>query len=116
MQGVFDGREDSPRRPVEESEATCSHRLAYLGWDDAPDMATLAAGNGGSTLLVKRCGIDQARPVKSQAWKVCDGENRTHPVHLLMGFAVTRRKTPLGLTSRSLLSLFPLMFLHRRLW
>ena len=77
VRGVFEGREDFPLQPVEESEATCSHRLAYLGWDDAPDMATLAPGNGGSTLLVKRCGIDQARAVKSQAWKVCDGDRLT---------------------------------------
>ena len=77
VRGVFEGRDDLPPQPVEEGEATDRHRRAYLGWDDAPDMATLEPGNGEDTLLVKRCGIDQARAVKSQAWKVCDGDRQT---------------------------------------
>ena len=63
--------------PTEVSPGLSAHRFEYLGWDACPDMLSLPPATDNGTLLVKTVGIEDARAVKTDAWKVTDGDRLT---------------------------------------
>ena len=73
---VHGGAATVPDVRVEDSEAVTTHRSEYLGWDSA-DLLGIEAADDDETLLVRQAGIDDARAIYSQAWKVCDGDRLT---------------------------------------
>jgi hypothetical protein len=77
VKALCDGQQEFPALRAEGSEAVTEHRAQYLGWDQAEEMAQIEPAQGEGTLLVQQVGIEQARAVKSQAWKVCDGDRLT---------------------------------------
>lgn len=60
-----------------DAQAAAAHRLQYLGWDLCPEMAGMEPASGEDTLLVRSIGIEDARAVKTDAWKVTDGDRVT---------------------------------------
>jgi len=77
VRAVYEGQEGFPALPAEDSQRMSEHRAEYLGWDTAPDIAPILPATGEQTLLVGQVGVDEARAIKSQAWKVCDGDRLT---------------------------------------
>ncbi len=74
---VYAGEDGFEPVAHEPSPTVDDHRRQYLGWDAAPDMARLEPADGDRTLLVSTVGIEDARAVKSDAWKVTDGDRIT---------------------------------------
>ena len=74
---VHAGEEGFDAVSHDDSDAVSAHRLEYLGWETCPDMAGIEPAAGDGTLLVRTIGIEDTRAVKTDAWKVTDGDRVT---------------------------------------
>jgi len=77
VRAVYEGAAELPAVAAEFTPEIAAHRAEYLGWDTCPGMLAIEPATGDETLLVRQAGIDDARAIYSQAWKVSDGDRRT---------------------------------------
>ncbi|MBT3381285.1 MAG: hypothetical protein HN742_22295, partial [Lentisphaerae bacterium] len=73
---VYGGQSDLPAVEAVWAPGIAAHRSTYLGWQ-GQNVLRIKPGRQRETLSVRQVGIDDARAIYSQAWKVCDGDRLT---------------------------------------
>ncbi len=77
VRAVYQGAGELPALPTQFTPEIAAHRAEFLGWDTCPGMLTIEPASGDETLLVRRAGLEDARAIYAQAWKVSDGDRET---------------------------------------
>ncbi|MGM0492482.1 MAG: LamG-like jellyroll fold domain-containing protein [Armatimonadota bacterium] len=73
---VYEQRSQLPAIAAEWTPEIATHRAAYLGWEGQGLLEVEPSGED-QTLLVRQAGLNDARAIHAQAWKVCDGDRST---------------------------------------
>lgn len=77
VRALYRAEADVAAQPAQFTPEIAAYRAQFLGWESCPEMLAIEPAADEETLLVRQAGLQDARAIYAQAWKVADGDRET---------------------------------------